>query len=121
MLLFALPMAWVSIKLLTDCVVYRKRPGLVNKAKKSTLCFLSGSIGNDSTRQADKKKCSYSFPWENSHTIVNHKIYQTLQPDFNFGFGSRSSKSSPRRVREPQSRVLLWKSSTIEARSVTPR
>ena len=55
MLLFALPMAWVSIKL-TDCVVYRKRPGRINKAKKSTLCFLSGPIGNDSTRHADKKK-----------------------------------------------------------------
>ena len=68
------------------------------------------------------KICSYSFPWENSHTIVNHKVYQTLQPDFNFGFGSRNSKSSPRRVREPVlSRVLLWKSSTIEARRVTPR
>ena len=48
-----------------------------------------------------KKIFSYSFPWENSHTIVSHKIYQTLQPDFNFGFGLRSSKSSPRRVREP--------------------
>ena len=47
-----------------------------------------------------KKICSYSFPWETSHTIVNHKIYQTLQPDFNFGFGSRSSKASPCRVRE---------------------
>ena len=53
-----------------------------------------------------KKICSYSFPWENSHTIVNHKIYQTLQPDFNFGFGSQSSKSSPRRVCEPFSRAF---------------
>ena len=44
------------------------------------------------------KKYEYSFPWENSHTIVNHKTCQTLQPDFNFGSGSRSSKSSPRRV-----------------------
>ena len=68
-----------------------------------------------------KKIFSYSFPWENSHTIVSHKMYQTLQPDFNFGFGLRSSKSSSRRVREPMSRVLLWKSSTIEARKVTPR
>ena len=68
-----------------------------------------------------KKICSYSFPWENSHTIVNHKIYKTLQPDFNFGFGSRSSKSSPHRVRGALSRVLLWKYSTIEARRVTPR
>ena len=68
-----------------------------------------------------KKICSYSFPRENSHTIVSNKIYQTLQPDFNFGFGLRSSKSSPRRVGEPMSRVLLWKSSTIEARRVTPR
>ena len=66
-----------------------------------------------------KKICLYSFPWENSHTIVKHKIYQTLQPDFNFGFGSRSSKSSPCRVREPLSRVLLGKSSTIEVRRVT--
>ena len=120
MLLFALPMAWVSIKL-TDSVVYRKRPDRINKAKKSTLCFLSGPIGNDSTRHAAKKVCSYSFPWENSHTIVKHKIYQTLQPDFNFGFGSQSSKSSPRRVRELLSCVLLWKTSTIEARRVTPR
>ena len=64
-----------------------------------------------------KKICSYSFPWENSHTIVNHKIYQTLQPDFNFVFGSQSSKSKPRRVCEPLSRALLWKFSTIEARS----
>ena len=67
-----------------------------------------------------KKICSYSFPWEHSHTIVNHKIYKTLQPDFNFGFGSRSSKSSPRHVCEPLSRVLLWKSSTIGVRRVTP-
>ena len=55
MLLFALPMAWVSIKL-TDVVVYRKRPGCINKAKKSTSCFLSGPIGNDSTRHTGKKK-----------------------------------------------------------------
>ena len=68
-----------------------------------------------------KKICSYSFLWENSHTIVNHKVYQTLQPDFNFGFGSRSWKSSPRLVREPLNRVLLWKSSMIEAQRVTPR
>ena len=31
-------------------------PGRINKAKKSTLCFLSGPIRNDSTRHADKKK-----------------------------------------------------------------
>ena len=37
--LFALPMALVSIKL-TDWVVCRKRPGRINKAKKSTLPFL---------------------------------------------------------------------------------
>ena len=48
-------MAWVSIKL-TDCVFYRKKPGRINKAKNTTLCFLSGPIGNDSTRHADKKK-----------------------------------------------------------------
>ena len=99
----------------------KRAPGRINKAKKSTLCFLSGPIGNDSTRHADKKNMFVFVPWENSHTIVNHKIYQTLQPEFNFGFGSRSSKSSPRRVREPLSRVLLWKSLTIEARRVTPR
>ena len=56
----------------------------------------------------DKKVCSCSqkFPWRSSqgHTIVNHNISQTLQPDFNFGFGSRrDSKLSPRRVpRETQ-------------------
>ena len=51
--------------------------------------------------------------------------WQTLQPDFNFGSGSRSSQSSPCRVtRETQATEscvgLLWKSSVIEAR-VTPR
>ena len=40
------------------------------------------------------------FPWGSSqgHTIANNKICETLQPDLNFGFGSRSSKSSPCRV-----------------------
>ena len=33
-----------------------------------------------------------------SYTIVNQKFCQTLQLDFNFGFGSRDSKSSGRRV-----------------------
>ena len=60
MLLFALPVAWVSIKL-TDWVVCRKRPGRINKVKKSTLCFLSGPIGNDSTRHADKKNVCIRF------------------------------------------------------------
>ena len=50
-LLFALQMAWLSIKL-SDWVVYRKRPGCIKEAKKSILCFLSGPIGNDSTRHA---------------------------------------------------------------------
>ena len=45
-----------------------------------------------------KKICSYLFPCGNSHTIVNHKICQTIQREFNFGSASRSSKSSPRRV-----------------------
>ena len=68
-----------------------------------------------------KKICSYSLPWENSHTIVNHKIYQTLQPDFNFGFGSRSSKSSPRRVREPLVRLSTAKTANAERRLVVCR
>ena len=65
-----------------------------------------------------------SFPWGNSHTIVNHKICKTLQPDFDFGFGSRSSKevlAAYLAKREPLSRVLLWKSSASEARRGTPR
>ena len=46
------------------------------------------------------RSCSLKLPWGSSqgHTIVNHKICQILQPDFNFGFGSRDSKSSARRV-----------------------
>ena len=37
------------------------------------------------------------LPWgiSHGHTILNHKICQLLQPDFNFGFGSWNSKSSP--------------------------
>ena len=85
------------------------------------MCFLSGPIGNDSIRHVDEKDMLVFVSVKNSHTIVNHKIYQTLQPDFNFGFFSRSSKSSPRRVREPLSRVLLWRSYTIAVRRVTPR
>ena len=46
------------------------------------------------------RSCSRKLSWESSrgHTIVNHKICQILQPDFDFGFGARNSKSSPRRV-----------------------
>ena len=60
-----------------------------------------------------KKICLYSFPWGNSQgrTIVNHKICRIVQPGFSFGFGSRSSKSSPCRVpretRATESRVTL--------------
>ena len=53
--------------------------------------------------------CSQKFPWGSSqgHTIVNHNISPTLQPDFNFGFGFRDSKLSPRRVpRETQASEL---------------
>ena len=44
----------------------------------------------------DKKMCSCSqkLPWESfqGHTVVDHNVCQTLQPDFYFGFGSRDSK-----------------------------
>ena len=46
------------------------------------------------------RSCSQKLPWGTSqgHTIVNHKICQILQPDFNFGIDARNSKSNPRRV-----------------------
>ena len=53
--------------------------------------------------------------------IVNHKICQTLQPDINFGFGSRSSKSSPRRVpRVTESCVALEVFSGRSAKKKSP-
>ena len=46
------------------------------------------------------RSCSLKLPWATSqgHAMVNHKICEILQPDFNFGFGSRDSKSSPCRL-----------------------
>ena len=67
------------------------------------------------------RSCSQKLPWRSSqgHTIVNHKICQILHFDFNFGFGSRNSKSSPRRVpRETRANELSVAFKVFSDRSV---
>ena len=69
----------------------------------------------------DKKVCSYSRKLScrssQGHTILNQKICQ--KPDFNFGFGSRDSKSSPRCVpHETQATELSFPFEVFSDRSV---
>jgi len=95
-LLFALPMTWMSVKLAGQFKVpASERKNWSYKIKQSSLNFVFPF--RTDWEWLKTKKCvrvRKSFPGEALKVIRLLTI--TLQPDFNFGFGSRDSKLRPR-------------------------
>ena len=105
MLLFPLPIAWMSIKLAGQFIVPAPERKIWSyKIKQSSQLCVSFPDRSEMTQKDRPKKNVFVFAkvalgkLSRSYTIGNQKFCQTLQLDFNFGFGSRNSKSSRRRV-----------------------